>query len=44
MDMPFSNYAKVTINGTYYGLFSSSEAITGDYLERRFYSDRKYPI
>lgn len=40
MDMPFSNYTKITINGDYYGLFSSSEAISGDYLERRFYSDR----
>jgi hypothetical protein len=40
MDMPLSNYAKVTINGDYYGLFSSSEAINGDYLERRFYSNR----
>lgn len=39
MDMPLSNYAKVYVNGDYYGLFSSSEAINGDYLERRFYAD-----
>lgn len=40
MDMPFSNYTKIIINSNYYGLFSSSEAISGDYLERRFYSNR----
>ncbi|WP_051568613.1 CotH kinase family protein [Crocinitomix catalasitica] len=39
MDVPLSNYAKVTINGEYYGLFSSSESIDGDYLERRLYAD-----
>lgn len=40
MDMPLSNYAYVTINGSDYGLFSSSESINGNYVERRFYSDR----
>ena len=40
MDMPLSNYAYVTINGVEYGMFSSSESINGDYVERRFYSDR----
>ena len=39
MDMPLSNYAKVMINGSYYGLFSSSEAIDGDYHERRLFCD-----
>lgn len=39
MDMPLSNYAKVMINGAYYGLFSSSEAIDGDYQERRLFCD-----
>jgi spore coat protein CotH len=39
MDMPLANYAKVTINGAYYGLFSSAEAIDGDYHERRLYCD-----
>ncbi len=39
MDMPLSNYAKVIINGSYYGLFSSSEAIDGDYHERRLFCD-----
>ena len=40
MDMPLSNYAKVTINGTYYGLFSSSESIDGRYGERRIYANK----
>lgn len=40
MDMPLSNYAKVSINGNYYGLFSSSESINGDFMEKRFYCDR----
>lgn len=40
MDMPLSNYAKVTINGDYYGLFSCSESINGDFMEKRFYCDR----
>lgn len=39
MDMPLSNYAKVMINGSYYGLFVSSEAIDGDYQERRLFCD-----
>ena len=40
MDMPLSNYAKVYINGAYYGLFSSSEAIDGRYGERRLYANK----
>ena len=40
MDMPLSNYATVYINGDYYGLFSSSESINGDYMEDHFYCDK----
>lgn len=40
MDAPKSNYAKVFINGSYYGLFSSSEAINKDFIERRLDSNR----
>lgn len=43
MDMPLSNYAKVYINGAYYGLFSSSEAIDGRYGERRVYANKNNP-
>ena len=43
MDMPLSNYAYVAINGMEYGLFSSSESIDGDFVERRLYSDRDNP-
>ena len=43
MDMPLSNYAKVYINGDYYGLFSSSEAIDGKYGERRIYANSNNP-
>lgn len=39
MDMPLANYAKVMINGSYYGLFSSAESINSDYHERRLYCD-----
>lgn len=39
MDVPLSNYAKVMINGNYYGLFASSESINGDYHERRLFCD-----
>ncbi|MFT5821968.1 MAG: hypothetical protein ACI8ZM_003224 [Crocinitomix sp.] len=39
MDTPLANYAKVTINGDYYGLFSSAESIDGNYQERRLYCD-----
>ncbi len=34
MDMPLSNFATVTINGTYYGVYSSSESINSDYQKR----------
>ncbi len=40
MDAPNSNYAKVYINGSYYGLFSSSEAINADFVERRLNADK----
>lgn len=43
MDMPLSNYAKVYINGAYYGLFSSSESIDGQYAERRVYGNKDNP-
>ena len=43
MDMPLSNYAKVYINGAYYGLFSSSESIDGKYGERRLYAGSNNP-
>lgn len=43
MDAPLSNYAKVYINGNYYGLFVSNESINSDYVERRFYSDKDNP-
>ncbi|UKN03382.1 CotH kinase family protein [Paracrocinitomix mangrovi] len=37
MEMPLSNYAKIYVNDNYYGLFSSSESINGDFMEDRFY-------
>jgi hypothetical protein len=39
MDLPLANYAKVTINGSYYGLFTSVESINDDYQERRLFVD-----
>lgn len=39
MDLPLANYAKVTINGDYYGLFTSVESINDDYQERRLFVD-----
>jgi hypothetical protein len=39
MDAPLSNYTKVYINGSYYGMFSSSEAINGDFVEERLDAD-----
>jgi len=39
MDMPLSNYAKVFINGDFYGMFSSSESIGSDYQERHLNAD-----
>ncbi len=39
MKAPLSNYAKVYINGNYYGLFSSSEAINKDFMDDRLFVD-----
>ncbi|MCA6361982.1 MAG: CotH kinase family protein [Bacteroidetes bacterium] len=38
MDAPRSNFARVTINGNYYGLFSNTESIDKDFLSTHFYS------
>lgn len=38
MDAPESNFAKVYINGNYYGLMSSSESIDKAFLSKHFYS------
>lgn len=38
MDAPLSNYAKVYINGTLMGLYSSSESISKKFLNKYFYS------
>lgn len=38
MAAPQCNFARVTINGTYYGLFSSAESIDSDFLSTHFYS------
>lgn len=38
MAAPECNFARVTINGTYYGLFSSAESIDKDFLSTHFYS------
>lgn len=44
MHAPLSNYAKVYINGSYYGLFSSSESINKKFVSERFYSDEDNPL
>lgn len=38
MAAPECNFARVTINGTYYGLFSSAESIDSDFNSDHFYS------
>jgi hypothetical protein len=38
MHAPRSNFARVTINGNYYGLFSNTESINKDFLSTHFYS------
>ncbi len=38
MDAPQSNFARVFINGTYYGVYSSSEDISKIFLSKKFYS------
>jgi spore coat protein CotH len=41
MDMPLSNYAYITINGSDYGLYSSSESINGDYQNKYLNASNK---
>jgi len=41
MMAPLSNFAKVYINGNYYGLFTSNESINKKFIEDYFYSDRE---
>ena len=43
MEAPLSNFAEVYINGDYYGLFSSSESINGDFGERHLFSEGYRP-
>jgi hypothetical protein len=38
MAAPLCNFARVFINGTYYGVFSNSESIDGNFLSTHFYS------
>lgn len=38
MAAPECNFARVTINGNYYGLFSSAESIDSDFNSNHFYS------
>lgn len=38
MDAPLCNFARVFINGTYYGVYTSSESIGSDFLSNHFYS------
>jgi len=38
MAAPECNFARVTINGNYYGLFSSTESIDSDFNSNHFYS------
>ncbi|MCB0409757.1 MAG: CotH kinase family protein [Flavobacteriales bacterium] len=40
MDMPLSNYATVTINGTYYGVYSSSESINSDFQKKYVHASK----
>lgn len=39
MDAPLSNYAKVYINGSFHGVYSSSESINKKFVEEKFYSN-----
>lgn len=38
MDAPRCNFARVTINGAYYGLFSNAESIDKNFLSLHYYS------
>lgn len=41
MDAPLSNYAKVIVNGSFHGVYSSSESINKKFVEEKFYSNNK---
>lgn len=43
MTAPLSNYCKVYVNGSYHGLYSSSESINGDFGERYLFADGDNP-
>lgn len=40
MDAPQSNYAKVYVNGTYLGLYASTESVNGDFQEKYLFANR----
>ena len=40
MQAPLSNYVKVSINGSYHGIYSSSESINSDYQKDYLYSNK----
>lgn len=40
MHCPQSNFAKVTINGAYYGVFTNDESIDKKFISEHFYSDQ----
>lgn len=44
MHAPLCNYAKVYINDSYYGLFSSAESINKKFVGEHFYSDNDNPL
>jgi hypothetical protein len=44
MFAPLCNYAKVYINGSYYGLFSSAESINKKFVSERFLSNEDNPL
>jgi len=44
MHAPLCNYAKVYINGSYYGLFSSAESINKKFVGEHFLSDENNPL
>ena len=40
MNAPLSNYAKVTINGNFHGIYSSSESVNKKFVKEKFYSNK----
>ena len=40
MDAPLSNYAKVFINGSFHGVYSSSESVNKKFVKEKFYSNK----